>query len=104
MERHSQHSNLFRFLAEQFADADLDGRSDEEVARSCAQASPADQHRVTIAEGRELLNTPNFPWYKIGDCANRYFETEAEAREWLTSILDVLEDAVRKTPKRDPCA
>lgn len=57
-----------------------------------------------IVEGRMLLSTPNFPWEMVGLCANKYFETEAEAREWLANILEGLEAKVRKIPKRDPCA
>ena len=104
MEQQSSDSDLLSFLAAEFADADLEGKSDEEVVRGCVQAGLADWHRGIIAEGRALLDTPNFPWYKVGDYANRYFETEIVAREWLTNILEVLEEGVRETPKRDPCA
>ena len=97
-------SDLFSFLAAEFADADFDGKSDEEIAGGCVQDSLTGWHRGIIAEGRALLNTPNFPWHKVGDYANRYFETETQAREWLTNILEVLERGVRKTAKRDPCA
>ena len=104
MKQESSDSDLFSFLAAEFADADLDGKSDEEVVRGCAQYSLADWHRGIIVEGRALLSTPNFPWQQVGDYANRYFETETEAREWLTNVLEVLEEYVREIPKRDPCA
>lgn len=104
MEQEFSDSDLLSFLAAEFADADLDGKSDEEVVRGCVQAGLADWHRGIIAEGRALLNTPNFPWQQVGDYANRYFETETEAREWLTNMLEVLEEHVREIPKRDPCA
>jgi len=104
MEQESSDSDLFSFLAAEFADADLDGKSDEELVRDCVQTGLADWHRGIIAEGLALLNVPNFPWCKVGDYANRYFETETEAREWLTTILEGLETGVRKTSKRDPCA
>lgn len=104
MEQEFSQSDLFSFLAAEFADADLDGKSDDEVVRGCVQASLADWHRGIIAEGRALLSTPNFPWQQVGDYANRYFETESEAREWLTNILESLDAGVRQAPRKDPCA
>ena len=104
MEQESSDSDLFSFLAAEFADSDLEGKSDEEVVRGCVHAALADWHRGIIAQGRALLNTPDFPWRQVGEYANRYFETETEAREWLTNVLEVLEEHVREIPKRDPCA
>lgn len=104
MEQKSSNFDLLSFLAAEFADADLDGKNDEQVVRGCVQAGLANWHRGIIAEGRALLSTPNFPWQQVGDYANRYFETETEAREWLTNVLEVLEEGVRATSKRDPCA
>ena len=97
-------SNLFGFLAAEFANADLERKSDQEVVLGCIQPGLAEWHRGIIAEGWALLNTPNFPWCPVRDNANRYFETETEAREWLLNVLEVLEASVRTIPKRDPCA
>ena len=94
MEREYSDSDLFGFLAAEFSDSDLDGKSDEEVARGCVRASLVDWHRGIIAEGRALLNAPDFPWRRVGDFANRYFETETEAREWLGNVLDVLDFSI----------
>ena len=104
MNQESSDYDLFSFLAAEFADADLDGKSDDDVVRGCVQASLAEWHRGIIAEGRALLSTPNFPWQQVGDYANRYFEAETEAREWLTNVLDILDECLRIVPKRDPCA
>ncbi|HHZ83839.1 MAG TPA: hypothetical protein EYN18_09565 [Nitrospirales bacterium] len=104
MEQEFSNSDLLSFLAAEFADADLEGKSDEEVVRGCVQASLAEWHGGIITEGWALLNTPDFPWQQVGDYANRYFDSEIEAREWLTNILEMLENCLRDRPRRDPCA
>ncbi len=104
MKQDMSNFDLLSFLVAEFADAGLAGKSDEEIAQSCVHAPLADWHRGIIAEGRVLLNTSNFPWEQIGDYANRYFETETEAREWLANVLEALDEGVRETPKRDPCS
>lgn len=104
MEQEFSDSDLMSFLAAEFADADLEGKSDEEVVRGCSQAGLGEWHGRIIAEGWALLSTPDFPWQQVGDYANRYFESEIEAREWLTNVLEVLDECIRTVPKRDPCA
>lgn len=88
--------NLYSFLAAEFADADLEGKSDEEVVRNCPTPDLVQWHRQIINEGRTTLNSSSFPWQEIGDYANRYFESEEEAKKWLTEILNRLEDEVNK--------
>jgi hypothetical protein len=89
-----KYENLYSFLSSEFADADLEGKSDEEVVRDSTNPNLVKWHRTIIAEGRSALNSPSFPWRKVGDYANRYFETEQAARKWLTQILNHLERRV----------
>ena len=92
----SNYENLYSFLSSEFADADLEGKSDEEVVRETTTPNLAAWHRTIIAEGRTALKSPSFPWRKVGDYANRYFETEQAARKWLTQVLNQLEHRIEK--------
>lgn len=89
-----KYENLYSFLSSEFADADLEGKSDEDVVRKTTTPNLVPWHRTIIAEGRTALESPSFPWRQVGDYANRYFETEQAARKWLTQVLNQLEDRV----------
>ena len=89
-----QYENLYSFLSAEFADADLEGKTDEEVVRNCTTSNLVEWHRTIIAEGRTALDSSSFPWGQVGDYANRYFETEQAARQWLIQILNQLESGV----------
>ncbi|MGB7439461.1 MAG: hypothetical protein WA919_00200 [Coleofasciculaceae cyanobacterium] len=96
MPLNSSNENLYSFLAAEFADADLENKSDQEVVRNCPTSDLVKWHRKIIDEGRTALNSSSFPWQEIGDYANRYFETEEEARKWLTQMLDLLEEGLNQ--------
>jgi len=96
MPLNSAYENLYSFLAAEFADADLEGKSDQEVVRSCPTPELVNWHRTIINEGRTALNSSSFPWRKVADYANRYFESEEEAKKWLIEILNLLENNVNK--------
>ncbi|HEY9672137.1 MAG TPA: hypothetical protein V6D11_11875 [Waterburya sp.] len=95
------YENLYSFLSSEFADADLAGKSDEEVVRDSTTPNLVEWHRTIITEGRAALGSPSFPWRKVGDYGNRYFETEEAARKWLTQILDQLEHGVDSISGKD---
>lgn len=77
-----------------FADADLVGLTDDEVARQLNENREAfGQFRETVlTKSKALLNSNPFPWQEIGECANRYFSDASEAYVWLTEIIKVIED------------
>ncbi len=97
-----KYENLYSFLSSEFADADLEGKSDEEVVRDIATPNLVEWHRTIIAEGRAALDSRSFPWRKVGDYANRYLETEEAARKWLTQVLDQLECRVDSVSGQEP--
>lgn len=94
---------LFSFLKEEFSTESFLLGAVGDIGDNDTHGSVPEYYMDLIVEGRMLLSTPNFPWEMLGLCANKYFETEVEAREWLTSILEGLEGEIRKIPKRDPC-
>ncbi|MBD2777255.1 hypothetical protein [Iningainema tapete] len=93
---------LYSFLSSEFADADFEGKSDEEVVRNTVTPNLIEWHRTIIAEGRAALNSSSFPWRTVGDYANRYFETEEDARIWLTQVLNQLELCVDSISRKNP--
>ncbi|AOY84078.1 MAG: hypothetical protein F6K63_27140 [Moorea sp. SIO1G6] len=96
MSQKPNYENLYSFLAGEFAEADFEGKSDQEVVLGCNNPELAKWHRTIIAEGRVALASRSFPWKDVGDYANRHFETEESARKWLTEMLDLLESGLDK--------
>lgn len=86
-----EYESLYSFLCAEFAEADLEGLTDEAVILNCLEPQLQQWHRTVIAQGRAVLAAQPFPWEAIADYANRHFESKAEARVWLTQILDGLE-------------
>ena len=91
MTEEQTYQNLYSFLCAEFADADLEGKSDEEVILSCTQLNETQWYRQIIAEGRTALDSPSFPWHQVANYANRYLPTEKAVRKWLTQMIDLLE-------------
>ncbi|MGQ4649111.1 hypothetical protein [Lyngbya aestuarii] len=96
MPLNSAYENLYSFLAAEFADADLEGKSDQQVVHNCPTPELVNWHRTILTEGRTALHSSSFPWQKVADYANRHFENEEDVREWLTQILNLLEESVNK--------
>lgn len=86
-----EYESFYSFLCAEFAEADLEGLTDEAVVLNCLEPQLQEWHRTVIAQGRAVLALRPFPWAAIADYANRHLETEAEARVWLTQVLDALE-------------
>ena len=87
---------LYGYLAGQFADADLLDQTDEQAAVDGVSAEKRAAYTKVLAQGRAVLASSPFPWQRIGDYANRVFADEAEARRWLTRMMDLLEGALKK--------
>ena len=83
--------DLYGFLASEFADADLEGKTDEEVVRSCIMPLRTQWHGQVLAQGRAALASSAFPWREVARYANRDLRTEQAVAEWLTAMLDLLE-------------
>ena len=83
--------DLYGFLASEFADADLAGKTDEEVVRTCITPLRRDWHHQVLAQGRAALTSPGFPWRQVADYANRDLQSEEATAQWLTAMLDLLE-------------
>lgn len=91
-----RHDSLDGYLAGNFADADLAGLSDEQAAVEGLNAETAEWHRAVLKEGRDALAAPDLDWRRLADYANRNFQSEQEARQWLARMLDVLKRALGK--------
>ena len=94
MSQESEYENLYSFLCAEFADVDLENKTDEEAVLSCTNPELTLWHQTIIAEGRTALASGYFPWEKVGDYANRHFETEETARTWLKHMLDLLQSCL----------
>jgi hypothetical protein len=89
-------ADLFGFLAGEFADADFDRLSDPEIVRRCATPEAAPWLRQVLAGGRAVLAAKPFPWRKIASHANRDLADAAAARQWLSDILDLLQQELER--------
>jgi uncharacterized protein (DUF2384 family) len=87
---------LYGYLAGQFADADLLGQTDEQAAIDGVSVETKAAYQKVLGQGRAALASPSLKWQRIGDYANRVFKDEAEARTWLTRMMDLLEAALQK--------
>jgi hypothetical protein len=89
-------ADLYAFLASEFADADLEGKTDEEVVRSCISPLLRQWHSTILAQGRAALASSAFPWREVADYANRDLRSEEAVAEWLTAMLDLLEHCLNR--------
>jgi hypothetical protein len=88
--------DLYGFLASEFADADLAGKTDEEVVRSCITPLRTQWHGQVLAQGKAALASSAFPWREVAHYANRDLRTEEAVVEWLTEMLDLLEHGLNR--------
>lgn len=93
----SNSDSLYGYLAGQFADADLAGQTDEQAAVDGLRPETRAAYEDVLKEGRAILASPALEWRMIADYANRRFGDENEARSWLTHMMDVLEETLRKS-------
>ena len=87
---------LYGYLAGQFADADLAGQTDEQAAIAGLSRETQAAYREVLDQGRAVLASASLDWHRIGDYANRVFHNEDEARRWLTRVMDLLDDALKR--------
>ena len=87
---------LYGFLASEFADADLEGKTDDEVVRSCITPLRTQWHGQVLAQGRAALASSAFPWREVAHYANRDLRTEEAVAEWLTTMLDLLANCLNR--------
>lgn len=94
--------DLCAFLASEFADADLEGKTDEEVVRSCITPLRTQWHGQVLAQGRAALASSAFPWREVAHYANRDLRTEEAVAKWLTAMLDLLEHCLNCAAAKKP--
>ena len=94
--------DLYGFLASEFADADLERKTDEQVVRSCITPLHTQWHGQVLAQGRAALASSAFPWREVAHYANRDLRTEEAAAEWLTAMLDLLEHCLNRAAAKKP--
>jgi hypothetical protein len=88
---------LYGYLAGQFADADLAGQTDEQAAVDGLTPDTRAAYEDVLKQGRAILASSSFDWLKIADYANRRFGNESQTRRWLTRMMDVLEEALKRS-------
>jgi protein PhnA len=82
---------LLAFFASAFLDTDME--SDVQTTRDfVAEATPEKVGKI-LAQASALLADSEFPLDEIGAEANRWFSDEEEARNWLESLLPILEES-----------
>lgn len=87
---------FYGYLAGQFSDADMAGQTDEQAAVAGISVKKRAAYKKVLDQGRAVLASGPVPWQRIGDYANRRFNSEAEARAWLTRMMNLLEEALKK--------
>lgn len=87
---------FYGYLVGQFADADLLDQTDEQAAVAGISRSKRNAYEKVLKQGRALLKSDRFDWRRIADHANRDFGNETETRAWLTRMMDLLEEALKK--------
>lgn len=87
---------LHGYLAGQFADSDLAGQTDEQAAVDGLSATTKAAYSDVLRQGRAVLASASLDWRRVADYANRRFGSEAEARAWLTRMMNLLEEALKK--------
>lgn len=92
----NSHDALYGYLAGQFADADLLGLTDEQAAVDGLSPETKVAYSQVLHQGHALLASRPFDWQRVGDYANRVFKNEDDARRWLTQMMDLLEEALKK--------
>lgn len=85
-----QYPDLANFLGAWFPDADLEGRTDEEVCRAYLQTVSAPQLEAVVVQAGHLLADGSASWEDVGREANRSFRDADEARQWLTAVVGCL--------------
>jgi hypothetical protein len=74
------------FFGTWFPDADIEGRTDEEVTKAFVASRNFSLIMVVRSELISLLQSAVIPWEEIGEDANRYFEDERDCRLWLSKV------------------
>lgn len=92
----STHDALYGYLAAQFADADLLGLTDEQAAMDGLTQETKAAYSDVLDQGRAVLASRPLDWRRVSDYANRIFKNEEDARQWLTRMMDLLDEALKK--------
>jgi len=87
---------LLNFLSAYLSERDIENRTEEQAIQYFLSVTPLNEIILTIEEGKKLLNKLFFPWKEVSSAANRYLSNKQEAREWLTKIMKILEEELKK--------
>lgn len=90
-----EYPDIFQFLG-YFPDADFENLTDEEVVaiylHDCYQSDDPDNHLKKLKiELQSLMSRITFFWKDVEIEANRHFDNEREALDWLKIIQRELE-------------
>lgn len=93
MDFEARFPELYQFIGAWFPDADFEDLEAADVVRRFVLVSGPAKAAAAAAEARDLLTGHPELLAEIGDLANRYFETDAEAGDWLGEVAALLESA-----------
>lgn len=83
-----------------------DGRNDRQVAADMLSALPIRERReilvLLVRQANDLLEMIHEAWAPLASVANRGFRDESEAREWLSGVTGVWEEALAKLDGSKP--
>ncbi len=71
---------------------DSDPEQDVATVRTFLSSPQAGKRDSILAQAKSLLTSDSLPLDEFGSEANRWFGSEDEAREWLTSLVSTLEE------------
>ena len=86
--------DLLHCLLGYFPEADIEGLTDEQAAKQCIKELDPNVRLSTIEQGNKLLSEVEFPWQEVGRAANRYFESDSAAKDWLRRMLSAAEESI----------
>lgn len=87
-----QFAVLSSFLSTTYSEADLDEFTDREATEVALELWTRSRTKDLLDDYSGLSYQVEFPWKEIGRSANRYFENEKQAREWLTEMMSIVSD------------
>lgn len=86
----SKYENLLNFLLVVFPETDIEGLSDEAAASNYIAGNVPIIQQLIIEEAEKLLHEPNPPWEEVAEAANRWFENNNKAKQWVEEIIQIV--------------
>ena len=86
----SNYPDLLDFIIVTFPESDFEGLPDVDAAYQYIAGNVPATQEIILKECNQLLNEIKPPWNEVADAANRWFEKDIEAKQWLEMITQVV--------------